>query len=115
MSAASVLTIGTWKGCPIKEKPYVDVQRIVCPIDFSDASRHALEHAAASATWDRAHLTVVQPTHEWRWIVVSAWMLSGASAVAQWNGVVAGLLILALSLPRGHIREQYGSWQSWIV
>ena len=49
------------------------------------------------------------------WIVVSAWMLSGASAAAQWNGLVAGLLILALSLPRGHIREQYGSWQSWIV
>lgn len=37
----------------------VDVQRIVCPIDFSDASRHALEHAAASARWYRAHLTVI--------------------------------------------------------
>ena len=34
------------------------------------------------------------------WIVVSAWMLSGPSAAAQWNGLVAGLLILALSLPR---------------
>lgn len=32
------------------------------------------------------------------WIAVSAWMLSGPSAAAQWNGVVAGLLILALSL-----------------
>lgn len=39
----------------------------------------------------------------------------GASAAAQWNGLVAGLLILALSLPRGHIRERYGAWQSWIV
>jgi hypothetical protein len=49
------------------------------------------------------------------WIVASGWMLSGASAAAQWNGLVAGLLILALSLPRGHIRERYGAWQSWIV
>jgi nucleotide-binding universal stress UspA family protein len=37
----------------------VDIQRILCPIDFSDASRHALEHAAASATWYGAQLTVV--------------------------------------------------------
>jgi hypothetical protein len=49
------------------------------------------------------------------WIVATGWMLSGASAAAQWNGLVAGLLILALSLPRGHIRERYGAWQSWIV
>ena len=49
------------------------------------------------------------------WIAVSGWVLSGASASAQWNGLAAGLLILALSLPRGHIRERYGPWQSWIV
>ena len=49
------------------------------------------------------------------WIAASGWMLSGASAAAQWNGLVAGLLILVLSLPRGRIRERYGAWQSWIV
>lgn len=49
------------------------------------------------------------------WIVASGWMLSGAGAAAQWNGLVAGLLILALSFPRGRIRERYGAWQSWIV
>lgn len=37
----------------------VDIQRILCPIDFSDASRHALEHAAASARWYGAQITVV--------------------------------------------------------
>lgn len=36
----------------------VDIQRILCPIDFSDASRHALEHAAASARWYGAQITV---------------------------------------------------------
>lgn len=37
----------------------VDIQRILCPIDFSDASRHALEHAAAAARWHEARITVV--------------------------------------------------------
>ena len=37
----------------------VDIQRILCPIDLSDASAHALEHAAASARWYGAQLTVV--------------------------------------------------------
>ena len=49
------------------------------------------------------------------WIAMSGWVLSGASAAAQWSGLVVGLLILALSLPRGPIRERYGAWQSWIV
>ena len=37
----------------------VDIQRILCPIDFSEASRHALEHAAASAKWYGARITVI--------------------------------------------------------
>ena len=37
----------------------VDIQRILCPIDFSDASRHALEHAAACAGWYGAQITIL--------------------------------------------------------
>lgn len=37
----------------------VDMQRILCPVDFSDASCHALEHAAASARWYGAQITLV--------------------------------------------------------
>jgi nucleotide-binding universal stress UspA family protein len=33
--------------------------RILCPIDFSDISRHALVHAAAIAGWYEARLTVL--------------------------------------------------------
>jgi nucleotide-binding universal stress UspA family protein len=36
-----------------------DIQTIVCPVDFSDLSRHALEHAIAIARWYGARLTVV--------------------------------------------------------
>jgi nucleotide-binding universal stress UspA family protein len=34
-------------------------ERILCPIDFSDISRHALAHAAAIAHWYHARLTLL--------------------------------------------------------
>lgn len=37
----------------------LSLQRILCPIDFSDASRRALDHAAAIARWYGAHLTAM--------------------------------------------------------
>ena len=37
----------------------VVLDRILCPIDFSDTSRHALQHAAAVARWYDAQLTVL--------------------------------------------------------
>jgi len=36
-----------------------DIRRILCPVDFSDASRHALSHAAVIAGWYRAGVTVL--------------------------------------------------------
>ena len=35
------------------------INRVVCPVDFSDTSRHALDQAAAIARWYEAGLTVV--------------------------------------------------------
>ncbi len=37
----------------------MDIRRILCPIDLSDASRHALKHAVASAKWYGAHITLL--------------------------------------------------------
>jgi nucleotide-binding universal stress UspA family protein len=37
----------------------ISIERILCPIDFSDISRHALVHAAAIARWYEARLTVL--------------------------------------------------------
>jgi len=37
----------------------IDIQRILCPIDFSDFSRRALDHAVAMAQWYRAAVTAV--------------------------------------------------------
>lgn len=36
-----------------------EIDRILCPIDFSETSRHALEHACAFARWYRARVTVL--------------------------------------------------------
>ncbi len=35
------------------------IHRILCPIDFSDASEHVIAHAAALARWRRADLSVL--------------------------------------------------------
>lgn len=37
----------------------LDLQRILCPIDFSDHSRHALDHATTMARWYESALTVL--------------------------------------------------------
>jgi nucleotide-binding universal stress UspA family protein len=41
----------------------VEIRRILCPIDFSDASRHALEHAVAIARWYGSHITALHVIH----------------------------------------------------
>src|SRR5438876_3691527 len=37
----------------------VNISRILCPVDLSIVSRHALDHAFALAKWYEAHLTVL--------------------------------------------------------
>ena len=37
----------------------IEIRRILCPIDFSDYSRHALDHAVALARWYQATITVL--------------------------------------------------------
>lgn len=40
-------------------KPRTSIERILCPIDFSETSHHALTHAAAIAHWYEAQLTLL--------------------------------------------------------
>jgi len=42
--------------------PAIDIKRILCPIDFSDGSRHALQHAVTLAQWYGARITVLHVT-----------------------------------------------------
>jgi nucleoside-diphosphate-sugar epimerase len=50
------------------------------------------------------------------WLVAAPWLLSGASVLAAWSSVAAGIAVVALSLPRGkRSAEHYGSWDRFIV
>jgi nucleotide-binding universal stress UspA family protein len=40
-----------------------DFRRILCPVDFSDASRHALDHAVMIAGWYKARITALHVRH----------------------------------------------------
>ena len=37
----------------------IQIRNILCPVDFSEFSRHAVDHAAAIARWYEARLTVL--------------------------------------------------------
>jgi nucleotide-binding universal stress UspA family protein len=41
----------------------IEIRRILCPIDFSEASRHALEHAVALAKWYESPITALHVTY----------------------------------------------------
>lgn len=41
----------------------IEIRRILCPIDFSETSRHALEHAMAMAGWYDSQITALHVIH----------------------------------------------------
>lgn len=49
------------------------------------------------------------------WIAVSPWLLSGTTAGATWSDVLAGALLIYLSLSRGDTREHYGTWDRLVI
>jgi len=49
------------------------------------------------------------------WLIAAAWLLDGAgSPLSMWNAVAAGAALIALSIPRGTVRESYGAWNRYI-
>ncbi|MHB1233999.1 MAG: SPW repeat domain-containing protein [Burkholderiales bacterium] len=50
------------------------------------------------------------------WLIAAPWLLDGiASPLAIWNGVICGVLLIALAIPRGRIKESYAGWDRYIV
>ena len=50
------------------------------------------------------------------WLIAAPWLLDGiASPQATWNGVICGVLLIALALPRGRIRDSYAGWDRYTV
>ena len=48
-------------------------------------------------------------------LMAAPWMLDGGSLGADWAGVIAGVLLILLSIPRGKIENHYGSWSRYLV
>ena len=49
------------------------------------------------------------------WFALAPWLLSGATTASKWNGVLVGVALILLSLPRGTVRERYGGWDRYVV
>lgn len=49
------------------------------------------------------------------WIAISPWVLSGATGASRWIDVFVGLLLVALSIRRGHIEERFGGWNRFLI
>ena len=50
------------------------------------------------------------------WLIAAPWLLDGvASPLAAWSGVISGVVIIALALPRGRIKDSYAGWDRYIV
>lgn len=47
-------------------------------------------------------------------LIFAPWFIGDASTGLFINGAVTGLLVIALSIPRGVIRERYGIFQHWV-
>lgn len=49
------------------------------------------------------------------WLIVAPLLLDGGTVAGSLTGVVAGIILVALSLPRGRRSEEhYGSWDRFI-
>jgi len=50
------------------------------------------------------------------WLIAAPWLLDGiASPLAIWNGVICGVLLIALAIPRGKIKNSYAGWDRYVV
>lgn len=49
------------------------------------------------------------------WIIAAPWLLQGSGSLATWNNMIAGLVLIALSIPRGSVHERYAGWNRYIM
>lgn len=49
------------------------------------------------------------------WLIVAMFLLNNASSTALWNAIISGAVLIVLSLPKGRIREKYGTFDRYII
>ncbi len=48
------------------------------------------------------------------WLLIASFALNGASDPGRWSTIAAGVLVVALTLPRGPVRDRYAAWDRMI-
>jgi hypothetical protein len=48
------------------------------------------------------------------WLFGSSYLIDGSTSLSYWNDMAVGLAIIALSIRRGRITEDYGAWNRWV-
>ncbi|WP_022947355.1 NAD-dependent epimerase/dehydratase family protein [Methylohalobius crimeensis] len=48
-------------------------------------------------------------------LMAAPWLFDGGSRIADWAGVLVGLLLIIFSIPRGKVENQYGGWSRYVV
>lgn len=49
------------------------------------------------------------------WLIAAPWLLTGHTQLAAWTSISAGVALIALSIPKGPVRERYASWNRFIL
>lgn len=47
------------------------------------------------------------------WLILVPWFLTGGTMGSAINDAIVGVLLIALCLPRGAVRQRYGNWVRW--
>lgn len=47
------------------------------------------------------------------WLIAAPWLLPGATTGSIANDVAVGVVLIALSIPHGSVRQRYGDWVRW--
>jgi hypothetical protein len=48
------------------------------------------------------------------WLIAAMFLLKNVPAQALWNAIISGVIVIALSFPKGRIREKYGTFDRYI-
>jgi hypothetical protein len=48
------------------------------------------------------------------WMLAAPWLLGGFTPAAFWNELIAGALLIAVTLPKGQIFESYAGWDKYV-
>ncbi|HEY8658496.1 MAG TPA: vitamin K epoxide reductase family protein [Hanamia sp.] len=49
------------------------------------------------------------------WLIVAMLLINAVPANALWNAIISGVTLMALSFPKGRIREKYGTFDKYII